>query len=907
MAAAPGSCPRPRVFPPSVASDLPSAASATITICDSPPSEGSAAKADGAPESTATPGARSSTPIRTSSHDVTDAPDGASIHTTDGRVKNPVPSKLKGKADNKNGNFGVMHIDINSSQAALRNAAAKRTSEETEAAARLANMRGYQSIKRSKLAWIPPSESDPRSSAPAYGASQNGYLNASYSLPARPLGPLPHEAKAEQARLLTLLRSLNPVVVVDQLCKALAYFGGIPGAPSSHDAVFPESGHNNGQGSIFVGWVAEIFPPVEGNPSAVAPHPSLQSADIISAAAAAVAATAEAPASSQPPVLSHSATAPPAQPISTDSASDLPPSLPLHPSETQSTATVTPIKRPRGRPKGSKSSKPRIDKGIKKSDTVQHSSSQVDPVGSQNALGLPQSEQNRGPEGSNEQSRDGLAHPAYHTDITAHLDPDSSIMSTPGTGKKRGRPKGSKNRPKSTPEAGQTATDSPHSLLPASTTSNPIAQSPLSHKATGSQNNIPSFANTMPPRAEQQQLPSPTLPENAVPQHTAHMTVRAPQTSQTTTIPAVSSWAGSGMQSLDQFRSINNHSHLKKRKVGDPAQVARDSLSAITAPDPSSHMRRSDETPLQMAASDQTNMKRRRVSRESLQNPMFNNMDSQSGRVGMTTSPILNNSYNSISQAIATSSFDSQLSGTIRKNSGPQHLQHHHPQRSPTQPQPQGQSLQNQQQPQQFASQRPQQQQNAGMRPPPQLQQGGHMPPGSSRPRGPGQMYSSSPTSMTSQGFYAQTRQLPGQLGHVTSGNNSFTRGTGSGPTSQFGSSNMARQSSDDARAVTLSQQASLAISRSHSGQQQTPTARHPSSGFTNGQQVPATSSSAPTTSSLSQFQPFSEHSYLDMDYGLNERDVQDSAAAFGDSTQLEAALVEPNIRERLYQAMNRQ
>ncbi|KAL7930891.1 hypothetical protein V8C35DRAFT_311656 [Trichoderma chlorosporum] len=876
-------------------------ASATLAICESPQPGDSPAKADAALESSATPGPRSSTPIRTSSHDVTDAPDGASIHTTDGRVKNPVPSKLKGKADNKNGNFGVMHIDINSSQAALRNAAAKRTSEETEAAARLANMRGYQSIKRSKLAWIPPAEPDPRSSAPVYGASQNGYLNPSYPLPPRNLGPLPHEAKAEQARLLTLLRSLNPVVVVDQLCKALAYFGGIPGAPSSHDSGFPESGHNNGQGSIFVGWVAEIFPPVEGNPSAIAPHPSLQS-DIVSAAAAAVAAASDMPASTQPPTLSHSATAPAAAPSSTDAAAE-----PSQPSEAQN-ATATPIKRPRGRPKGSKSSKPRIDKGIKKSDMAHHPSSQADALGSQNTLSLSQPEP-----GSSEQSRAGLVNPTYHADISAHLDPDSSIMSTPGTGKKRGRPKGSKNRPKNTPDASQAAAETSNGLLPASTTSNPVAPSPLSHKTTGSLNNISSFANTMPPRIEQQQHPSPTMQDNAVAQHSGHMAVRNPQTSQTNAMPAVSSWAGSAIQTLDPYRSINNHPHLKKRKVGDPVQMARDSLSAIAAPDVSSQIRHNDEPSLQMASSDPNSMKRRRVSRESLQNPMYNNIDSQSGRVGMTTSPILNNAYNSISQAMAANNFDSQLaSAAVRKASSQQHLQQqHHSQRSPTQPQNQNQSqsLQNQQQSQQFTPQRPPQQ-STGMRPPPQLQQGGHMPPGASRSRGPGQMYGNSSTNMTSQGFYPQTRQLPGQLGHVPGAGGSFARGTSSGQASQFGSSTMARQSSDETRAANLSQQASLAISRSQSGQQQTATARHSSSGFTNGQQqVPATSASAPTTSSLSQFQTFAEHSYLDMDYGLNERDVQDAAAAFGDSTQLEAALAaEPSMRERMYQVMaNRQ
>lgn len=56
------------IIPARVASDLLLAASATLVICESPPPEGSPAKADGALESSATPGPRSSTPIRTSSH-----------------------------------------------------------------------------------------------------------------------------------------------------------------------------------------------------------------------------------------------------------------------------------------------------------------------------------------------------------------------------------------------------------------------------------------------------------------------------------------------------------------------------------------------------------------------------------------------------------------------------------------------------------------------------------------------------------------------------------------------------------------------------------------------------------------------------------------------------------------------
>jgi hypothetical protein len=74
----------------------------------------------------------------------------------------------------------------------------------------------------------------------------------------RPLAP--DETKYEQARLLTLLRSINPVTVVDQICKAVAYFGGIPGAPPPEDGIFPESANTRETGALFIGWLAEIFP-----------------------------------------------------------------------------------------------------------------------------------------------------------------------------------------------------------------------------------------------------------------------------------------------------------------------------------------------------------------------------------------------------------------------------------------------------------------------------------------------------------------------------------------------------------------------------------------------------------------------------------------------------------------------
>lgn len=133
----------------------------------------------------------------------------------------------------------------------------------------------------------------------------------STALPPRRL--LPEEVKEEQARLLTLLRTIQPLRVVDQLCKALAYFGGIPDAPPPKEGMFPESAEANGSGAVFIGWVAEIFPDLD----------------------------ADGRRKSRPPV---------ARPIVAPS-----------PAPAQSTE-----KRGRGRPKGSKASKARSDKGIKK-------------------------------------------------------------------------------------------------------------------------------------------------------------------------------------------------------------------------------------------------------------------------------------------------------------------------------------------------------------------------------------------------------------------------------------------------------------------------------------------------------------------------------------------------------------
>ncbi|KAG0649715.1 hypothetical protein D0Z07_3597 [Hyphodiscus hymeniophilus] len=171
----------------------------------------------------------------------------------DGRVRNPVPSKLKGKTDNKQGNFGVMHMGMSPGTgkkteaqgrdaAAERDAAARRTSENTASRAKAAQQGKY----------VPPNKrglDDGNDRASPFATDKQRK---------RPLAP--DETKIEQARLLTLLRSINPVTVVDQICKAVAYFGGIPGAPPPEDGIFPSSANTGETGALFIGWLSEIFP-----------------------------------------------------------------------------------------------------------------------------------------------------------------------------------------------------------------------------------------------------------------------------------------------------------------------------------------------------------------------------------------------------------------------------------------------------------------------------------------------------------------------------------------------------------------------------------------------------------------------------------------------------------------------
>lgn len=236
----------------------------------------------------------------------------------DGRVRNPVPRKLKGKTDMRNGNFSVMHMDMSGVSMsekggiADRGKEAQRTSENTAKAAREAlrdkAARGG-SIKRRRVdgegQWEPILSQASRVE-PAIGAGQAILSQVKKEIVHRTGEITGEEVKYEQARLLTLLRSLNPLAVVDQMCTALAFFGGIPGAPPPADGMqFPESEDANGSGALFVGWLSEIFPDASRRAWSSMKVPERE-------------------------------------------------------------ASVVQGKRPRGRPKGSKASKVRKDKGIKK-------------------------------------------------------------------------------------------------------------------------------------------------------------------------------------------------------------------------------------------------------------------------------------------------------------------------------------------------------------------------------------------------------------------------------------------------------------------------------------------------------------------------------------------------------------
>jgi hypothetical protein len=307
-----------------------------------------------------------------------DSQESSTAQFRDGRIRNPVPSKLKGKTDGSKGNFAVMLMNVGACEPGARDAEARRTSESTELAAKRATENGYVSVRRSRVVYRPDTPL----------AKPVSTVLPPQTTRSTPLSP--EETKAEQTRLLTLLKTLNPVLVVD-----------------------PESAEANGPGNLFVGWIAEIFPRLGGNPGQEVSVPQRHLV------------------APQPP------------------------------------------KRKRGRPRGSKSTKARKDKGIKKGPKRR---SDEPPGGNEADASITPL-----PQGPASQSEPAVAsrQPAAPGSLTLPVTNwATSVASTPGT-RKRGRPKGSRNRPKQ-PSAITSHTPSEPSQAGGQTTQNsqPPAQVP---------------------------------------------------------------------------------------------------------------------------------------------------------------------------------------------------------------------------------------------------------------------------------------------------------------------------------------------------------------------------------------------------------------------------------------------
>lgn len=137
-----------------------------------------------------------------------------------------------------------------------RHSAAKRSREDTVKAAKLADTAGYALVVKSRA---PVSSTLPGPSKLSPPDWRGSFLDTS--------------TKTEQARLLKLLRSLPPVSVVDQLCRALDFFGNKQRAAThlTGDG-FPDSAVGNGLGALFVGWLSETFPGIDVVPTTATAH-----------------------------------------------------------------------------------------------------------------------------------------------------------------------------------------------------------------------------------------------------------------------------------------------------------------------------------------------------------------------------------------------------------------------------------------------------------------------------------------------------------------------------------------------------------------------------------------------------------------------------------------------------------
>ena len=753
-----------------------------------------------------------------------------------------------------------MHIDMVGTKSSERLAAAKRTSEGTAAQARRANLAGWQPVRRSKSAWHAdePHLQTPRA-APGTAKARAGPSTAASAAPAAPAprpagvataavysgpspapvppnGPSPEQTKAEQARLLTLLRTLHPVLVVDQLCKALAYFGGVPDAPPPSDGLFPNSAATNGSGLLLVAWLSEIFPPVE-NPGVIGPPLHL----------------------------------PPLSSVAGRSGWGIP----------ESSAGTSPYaagRRARGRPKGSKSSKARKDKGTKKPGPSPSIDGALEPSETNQPILVDEPDPDNVANDAGHQPSSSQATAPPGAEPGSSLDPGSSSKSIPGA-RKRGRPKGSKNRPKSHPGIPRGTSDL--------TSAGPAAPS---QTATSALRHAPTAVQHTPTTSERAHNGSATTqgPPNTFSGNDAALPVAADSTRPHTEAgPTPTLIEGQlrrqqvpSAQDDDAAKPSGGKAPPRRKSVKRPGQNDNEATAngATAAADAPSHVSASSPqgpTP-----------KRRRISKESSKQSGAG-LESQTLPTYTAPSPALNHqSLGSASPPLSASrSFDSQKSignrpsNTTTGSSRGERQNQQPPQPQVQQPQrvhgpqlhPQSSNLSGTEQHQQYHPLQPAG--PAGSR----SQAAGAF---GAPPRGEQQ-----PANISPQMLYAQQQQqqqLAGQIGQGGRLGATFGRGV-SGSHPQY-AQHMARQSSGGRGAAATPQQRNLATPGAQLRRQQVPGGVRQAQGYNNQQRAQGAAQGP-----MNSFAGYGEQSYLNMDYGLTERDVQEAAAvtALGNSAQL--------------------
>ncbi|KAJ4272349.1 hypothetical protein NW762_001062 [Fusarium torreyae] len=763
----------------------------------------------------------------------------------DGRIRNAVPSKLKGKTSGKQGNFSVLQMNIQKPQMTERDIAAQRTSEGTAAAARLASAQGYRHPRRPRPSpTIPPSPHSPPLQPSSYSLSilptvlpilQPPPFISSPAVPQDrssegpsvveepsaveepptgdelPMGddlPIAHEpsaadelptgdeipaaeepatvdelsaateatqvtdterrndpepsdpplppsdVKKEQARLLTLLRSLHPVIVADRICKALAHLGGIPGAPPPSDGVFPQSLTNNGPGDLFISWISEVFPHVE---------PTNQAPGV----------------RALPPLA-------PAGPVA--DPAPIPAPAPAH-------APTSAIAKRRGRPKGTKNGAPRKDKGTKKKEVPSSGTVETNETPNtqpSSTAEVPQSTITSAQSSdisqlitTNNQNSD-IPQPSTTNaeNTTAVPQVVSTARRKNPTGRKRGRPKGSKNRTEARNITQFSTAFNFNTLNPPQPSASAVG-SPLADQTT------PGHPDT-----------GPSSTSEATGANTNQVAANENQTETSSSLRIIheSGTEGETNSSGPQLLTANGQDSAqgasRKRKNSDQSSQTNALAEAVVDAPQASNAAVPPANNIQAQQA-----KRRRVPQETKRrNPVTSETETQLTSAEATASPEVAEVKQSLS---ASNSLDSQTHSSMvgdDSNHGVQQIAPRPQQQLQQQNLHMQQLTQNQQhQPKQQAQLQHQhhgQQQQSPDKSSEQSSQSSQMPsPAVNRPRsllpgGPGR----TPTNMTAQAFYQQQqqqqqrrqqqRQMANQFRHAAEG--SLTRAMGSSSPTQF-------------------------------------------------------------------------------------------------------------------------